>query len=146
MNTRILIESCETNDVYKAIQLNLWGIGAWTFELCELSLKSVAISPKAKALERQIMTKPTHSKYFNYFSSEKALILCVTILFLYALFTAINSQSRCTGHVCLLDCLASQKCETTSTYKSRKWCSMFNWFVILRGIAQVYKCLFDVYI
>lgn len=112
--------SCETNDVYKAIQLNLWGIGVWTFELCELWLKSVAVSPKAKVTERKMMTKIIHSQFLNYLSSENSLLLCVTILFLNALFPSINTQSPCIGHVCQLDCLPSQKRETTCAYWSRK--------------------------
>lgn len=90
-----------------------------------------------------MMTKNIHSQYLSYFSSENTLILCVSLLFLflYALFTSINTQSRFTGHVCLLDCLARRKFATMRAYKSRKWGSMSNCFVIMKGFTLVYKCL-----
>lgn len=87
------------------------------------------------------MTKITHSQFQNHFSRQNALILCVSILLLHALFTSMNTQSKGLGRVCPLDPLASQKCETTCAYRGRKWGSVFNCFVVLKAITQACKCL-----
>lgn len=131
MNTRILTKSYETND--KSIQLNLWGIWAWIFELWELSLKSVAISPKTKQNQNFWREKlwPNPFSSNTWISVVKKYWYCVLLFCFFIPFTSINTENWCVGCVRLLYHLVAQKCEITCAYKSRTWTSMFNWFVIL---------------